>query len=934
MIRHTTVGRAFIGRSSELAELENARRSLAQSRGSLLLLGGEAGIGKTRLLAEFLARSKGGRARNIASAECLQHASHPFGPIRSLVRALLPIASRDFFLTTSGRALGQVVPEAASRVDAARGVPVEKALLFAALADFFKCVAAKRATVLSIEDLHWADPSTLEFLEYFAPRITAARLMLICTYRSEEVESRAALLNLLAGVLRERSVRSITLQPLSSGDIRAILQDALHSRARLAVPTIGEIERRCEGNPFFAEELLKDAIDQPGAEGVSLPLSIRASIVQRLALLSDDARRILSYAAVLGDRFDPSLIALVMQRDVESVLPALHRARGLNFIFEEHGPLATCRFRHALTREAIYDEMLAFDSRRVHERIIELFETLNDDDRYLQELAYHAWQAKDAAKTVEYNERAGEAALGLSATADAAECFQRALSAVTDEGDEVRLLERLGSAAEMQGRLSDAIERFESALAIRLRRSEFDAAGRIVPWIVGDRSNMGDNTAVPYAEDFLARYGDRLSAARRDNILALAARLTSAVYDFAAVDRFLSGMSEPRSLEPRGRQNELIARLNLQAYKGDTASWERVVLEFDEVLPSLSPYLSVIALLTIAQSGTYLGVNEIVRKAFDRAERLQRKWAFNALAVFGAAVKSAHLYLIGEIAAARSSILRALEGPDVPVARQVLAQVGALVGLALNDDTIARRCLDENVIRQAQAETISVDTALILAARGTWLAERGRLHESRADLRLALDGLREATPACGIVLASAGRYLGDEELPRVVKLAESAGQSDNLVVQANAALVAAIVARRSGGQATEAALSAAGLFRRLGWPMHEAQALEIAGQPEAAAKLYDRCGATADVHRLSGQGAPADSAAAGPALSSRERQIAQLVTLGLTNTAIAQRLAVRTKTVEKHLSSIFDKLAVRSRAQIAAYVAREEAGKPTPAARG
>jgi len=300
VIRQTAVGRAFIGRSSELAELENARRSLAQSRGSLLLLGGEAGIGKTRLLAEFLARSKVGRARNIASAECLQHASHPFGPVRSLVGTLLPIAPREFFSTTSGRALGQAVPEAASGADAARGVPVEKAALFAALADFFKCVAAKRATVLSIEDLHWADPSTLEFLEYFAPRITAARLMLICTYRSEEVESRAALLNVLAGVLREPSVRSITLQPLSSGDIRAILQDALHSRARLPVPTIGEIERRCEGNPFFAEELLKDAIDQPGAEGVSLPLSIRASIVQRLALLSDDDRRILSYAAVLG----------------------------------------------------------------------------------------------------------------------------------------------------------------------------------------------------------------------------------------------------------------------------------------------------------------------------------------------------------------------------------------------------------------------------------------------------------------------------------------------------------------------------------------------------------------------------------------------------------------------------------------------------------
>jgi len=924
VIGHPVTCRTFVGRSEELAALQDARRGLARSRGSIVLIGGEAGIGKSRLLAQFLRSAEQGRARNLATAQCLESAQQPFGPIRSFLCALVGTVPPELWSTKALRAFVQLVPEniAPAIVARYRESLLEKAELFAALVETFKTVSAKRTTILSIEDLHWSDHSTLAFLNYLAPRVAGTRLLLVATYRSDELESNAPLYDAISRLLREATVAAIELKPLSTVDTRELL-DGASQGVTLPAETISDIERRCEGNPFFAEELLKSAVEQPGSPGEApLPLSLRASILQRVSIFSEDDQRVLRQAAVLGLRFDLALLAQVMNREVDSIVPALRRARGSNIVIEERAPRLRCRFRHALTRQIIYEDMLEYDRQRLHRQILQALEALGEDESHLEELAYHAWEAKDVARTLRYNERAAEAALAFRAISEAATCLQRALAAASDAADRARLLERIGSVAQLQGELRSAIDAFEAALAIRLDRAEYDAAARLVVAIVGERSNSGDDTAVAYAQAFLDEHGARLSAGARDGLLVLAARLTSASYDFALVTRLLSSVSEPTVLPPRARQNYLIAQLNKHAYYGDVAAWERNQSEFETVLPLLPPFLRVIAQYAIAQTGCYLGANRQVEAALEDARRIEVHWGFGGIDAFGAAVRALYLWLRGRLLEARACIERALEQPEISVAIQLLAFVGPLIGLALEDDMLAERCLGDEVIRGAREGAIPLDSAVTLAARATWLAGRGRLEEARGDLRLAIDMLPRATPACATVLTSAAKYLPTAELPRVIDLANAPLGDGNLAGIAIAGHVGAIFISRTGSEhAIGLAERAAQAYQTLGWPMFEAESLELTGRSDEALALFERCGAIWDARRL--QGPRALPARAAPALlSPRECEIAELVTLGLTNTAIADRLAVRTKTVEKHLSSIFAKLAVRSRAQIAAFVSR------------
>jgi DNA-binding CsgD family transcriptional regulator/tetratricopeptide (TPR) repeat protein len=912
----------FVGRKDELAALTDARRALSQSHGSVVLLGGEAGIGKSRLLAQFVRQSSEGRARTLVGAECLEQAQQPFGPIRSLARALhakVPLADLPPHVL---RALAQL----GSDVLSDDGPRLEKGELFDALLTFVKLVCAKRATVFTIEDVHWADQSTLEFLSYLTPRIGATRLLLVATYRSDEVEGNAPLFDALSRMLRESTARRIVLEPFATGEVRALLAGTLEGRSRPPQSVIDDIERRCEGNPFFAEELVKDALEREGSLGRSLPISIRASILQRLSALSDEDRRVLAYAAVLGPRFDPSLLALAMQRDVDQVLPALRRARDLNILAEERTPAARCRFRHALTRQTICDDMLAFDARRLHERIVVTLESFAAAEDRIEELAYHAWQAKDTVRTIRYSERAGEAALTLRALAEAGANFERALGAASDDADKARLLEQIASVAAMQGQLERSADVLESALAIRRERSEFADAARIVASIIGHRSNLGESheVTISRAETFLEEHAALLPDAARDRLGALAARLASAAYDFERMERLLANVSPPQSLAPRVRLNYDVAQLNRLAFIGDVAGWRRVANDHHDLVSSAPPLLAVISLAAIAQSGAYLGANREVERALAEAERTIAEWGFGGVDAFVAAVRGVYLWLRGDVQEARSSLERALERPEIVVAQVVVSTIGPFVAQALGDEALGERCLAAG---RAQDDK-GPDGAQLLGARGAWSAFRGRLHAAQADLTAAIGELRAAPPASSPLLVSAARHLPARDLARLRSLCDvTTLHPANAPGRATFDLVAAILAQREGDDvaAIRHAEEASQGYAALGWPLFEAQALEIAARSPEALLRYQRCGAVADARRLAPASTLLSKLPHEPRLSTREREIAGLVTTGLTNAEIAERLSVSDKTVEKHLSSIFAKLGLRSRAQVAAFIGRESA---------
>lgn len=918
MIAQPVVCPIFVGRSAELAILHDARRALSMSRGSFVLVGGEAGIGKSRLLAQFLGfTTRNRRPLYVASAECIEHAELPFGPFRTLLASLarsMPAGHPP----AAARALDQLTaPHAVAGAN-----QLEKNELFEGVVAFLRSVSSKRAAILTIEDIHWADRSSLELLGYIAPRLAGTRLLLIATYRSDEVDARPDLFAALSRLSREPTVSRIALEALDPVETSELVIAALRGRTALASEMRNDVVRRSEGNPFFAEELLKEALEAPRLPGEArLPISIRGMIAGRLALLSEEHRRIVTHAAMLGYRFEPEILALTLGRELEDVLPALRRGRDLNIFVEEDG--ARFRFRHALIHRVARGDLLHVEARRAHERILRTLEALPEHDRYVDMMAYHAAQAQDAEKTLRYSERAAGIALDMRALPEARALFEQALSVVPDRGSAARLLERVGYVAETQGVLDEAADRYEAAMYAYRELGDVDLATSLVNKLTVCRNNLGDRSVVAFGEAFLAEYGERASRGVRDHFLATLARLAMISYDAERAAALLARIEAPDELVPAARMNALTAQLDVLWCAGDVAGWSEIADRLFETIGSLAPYNQLVGLYSIAQSASWLGRGDLAERALARADRIPEGRDFTGLYLYGSAVRALHAYTAGRLEAARAYVREAARSSEGTVSQMALALVAPLVALELDDETlVSPATLSE--ISAARRRADNPDDAVILAAGAAWSAAHGRTDEARADLRRALSCLPRAMPSCAEVLSLSALHLDRAELEPLRRLIDPAGfLADDVAGRAHASLASAILERRFGetDAATAFALQAAAGYRQLGWPLHEARALEAAGDLAAAQRLFAACGAAAHVRRLTP--APDVVVALTSKLSEREASIARLIAEGSGNPAIGEQLSISVKTVEKHVASIFEKLGVKSRSQVAAIVARE-----------
>ena len=922
MIAQPVVCPIFVGRTEELAILHDARRALSMSRGSFVLIGGEAGIGKTRLLAQFLAFiARNRRPPLLVSAECSEQTEQPFGPFRTLLAALAREnpGSRP---PAAQRALDQLTAPFATT-----GSQLEKNALFEGIAAFLHAVANRRATILTIEDIQWADRSSLELLTYLAPRLAGTRILLVATYRSDEVDARPELFGALSRLSREPTVVRIALEALDPDQTKELVLAALRGRAALESEMRNDVVRRSEGNPFFAEELLKEALEAPRPAGEpSLPISIRGMVSGRLALLSTEHRRIVTNAAVLGYRFEPELLALTLGCELDDVLPALRRGRDLNIFVEEAG--AEFRFRHALIHRVARGDLLQVEARRIHERILQTLEALPDADRHVDVMAYHAAQSQDAEKTLRYSERAAEIALEMRALPEARALYEQALAVVPDRAAAARLLARVALVGELQGTLDDSADRYEAAMHAYRELGDFDRATAMVRALTVCRNNLGDRTAVAFGTSYLAEYGARASVLERDYLLATLARLAMIQYDAELAEDLLGAIESPGDLPPSGRQNYLMTQLETYWCAGDVAGWTALAERLFEMIGSLRPYTAAIALLSIAQGASSLGLGDVTGRALSRIDRMPEWGAFNALHIHAAAVRAQSAYLLGRLGEARAHVRDGARGADGTVSQMALAVVAPLIALELDDEALVSPATTAEVAA-ARRRADNPDDARMIAAGAAWSAAHARPDEARADLRRALACLPRLYPSCGDVAFLAARLLEPADLDPLRRLTDpDAFLPGDTIGRAHAALTEAVLERRFGdaGRATARALDAAAAYRDLGWPLFEAHALEAAGDVDAARTLYAACGAIAQTRRLSPDqpAAPAITAK----LSEREVAIAGLIAEGLGNPAIAEQLSISVKTVEKHVASIFEKLGARSRTQVAAIVAREGRASP------
>jgi len=448
----------IVGRQKDLDALFGALASARARTGRAVLIGGEAGLGKSALLRRFGERATAEGA-SVLVGECIEvEARKPFGPFVQILRAALREQSAgdaERSLREHAVELMRFVPELARASATEPSVDqAERYRLHESFVSLFADLARDHPLVLVVEDLHWADEATLELFPYLARRLRAEPVLLLGTYRTDELHRTHPLNGLLAEVARTRVADRIRLQPLTLEETGAAMTSALGLKRPPSVEFRQAVHEHCEGSPFFIEEVLKalvergDLAHRDGAwrrtkevRAIAIPDSIRDAVRERLRRLPEEARQVLRIAAVIGQRFDLDLLLEIVGLAEREVLAALRTAIDGQLVVEVQGDDAqeTYSFRHALTREIIVGELMQRERRQLHRAIAEATEKRAGPGAAAEaeELAYHFDEARDNEKALRYHGLAAREARRLFAFARAARHLERWLELAPDDHHDV-----------------------------------------------------------------------------------------------------------------------------------------------------------------------------------------------------------------------------------------------------------------------------------------------------------------------------------------------------------------------------------------------------------------------------------------------------------------------------------------------------------------
>ncbi|MFJ4951635.1 AAA family ATPase [Streptomyces sp. NPDC088760] len=394
-----SVSPVFVGRTDELGTLNDALARAAAAEPQALLLGGEAGVGKTRLVEEF-ATAAARLTAVVAVGGCVEIGADglPFAPFSTALRALRDALPEEFAAAAAGQEeeLARLLPDL-GEAGAGRHDEQGMARLFELTARLLERVAAEHTVVLVLEDLHWADASTRHLLAYLFRTLRAGRLLVLATYRSDDIHRRHPLRPLLAELDRLRTVRRIELARFTREE--ACRQIAGILAAEPDPAQVDEIYERSDGNAFFIEELAVAA-----AEGncTGLTDSLRDLLLVRVEALPESAQRVARIVAEGGSTVEYRLIAAVAQLTEDDLIEALRAAVGANLLTATRAGDGY-RFRHSLVREAVADDLLPGERSRLNRRYAEALEAdpaLVPADARVMRLASYWYHAHDAAKAL------------------------------------------------------------------------------------------------------------------------------------------------------------------------------------------------------------------------------------------------------------------------------------------------------------------------------------------------------------------------------------------------------------------------------------------------------------------------------------------------------------------------------------------------------
>ncbi len=548
-------GGLLLGRQREMAVLRGAFDSAEAGHGRLVLLEGDAGIGKTRL-ADALAAEARVRGARVLWGRCWEAGGAPaYWPWLQPIRAYLADASGSEVaeaLGSSGPSVARIVTELGTTNPDEPGLAADDSegsrfRIFDATSRFLRAIAAERPLVLVLDDLHAADEPSLRLLQFLAADISASRLLVIAIYREEAFDPGDPRSTLLADVARATGAERLSPRGLTEAEVFDYIE-AVGEKA--PQPGLAQsVFRETGGNPLFVGEVVRLLADEGRLHGdrdklgrpLGVPAGVRAVIGRRLARLSEPCRDLLGRLSVYGE-VQLDLLANLEERSSDELLELLDEAAASRVLQAPASPGGSWRFEHALIRDVLYAALPAAARIRLHRRTGETLEERYGGDREppLAELAHHFAAAAVGAKAVDYASRAAARATRQAAHEEAVRLYRLALElGGLDDRTRCRLLLDLGQAATRAGDQATMREAFVAAAAIaeRLGLAEELAlaavgyGGQLVHRRAGD-----DPLLIPLLEQALAAIPTDDSRVR----VRLLARLAGALRDEPTMARRLA----------------------------------------------------------------------------------------------------------------------------------------------------------------------------------------------------------------------------------------------------------------------------------------------------------------------------------------------------------------------------------------------------------
>ena len=980
-----------IGRSAELSSLQ----AFLDRPSGLLLISGEAGIGKSRLVREArtLASDRGIR---VLEGRCFEaDRALPFAPALDVLRQLIDrfgVADVERFAGAAAPDLARLLPELCmdtTAIDTERlDAETAKRRLLDGFARLLMGIADEQPLLLVVEDIHWPDASSLELLLHLARRTDRDRLYLVLTYRGDEVHP--DLEHFLATLDRERLGNEIRLDRLDAGQVAIMLQAIFGVEAPVPAGLLHVIYSLTEGNPFFIEEVLtvlgterRLVVADGGWSREDLrcprvPRSVHDAVQQRLKTLSGPARDVLTLAAVAGRRFDFDLLRTLSGRDEAALLHLMKELVAARLVVEESGDRFV--FRHALTREAIYGGLLDRERRLLHRRIAEAIECddVTSSETRLGDLATHYDAAGCWMQALEAARRAGMRATSLHAPRAAVEQLTRAVKATRALGlpPDPEFHRERGRAYEILGQFESALADYATALDLARSaedlRGEWETllelgllwssrdyrqTGQFVTEALGVARTLGDPATVARS---LNRVGNwRLNIEEPVEAMRLHQEAL-AIFEAIGDDR---GVAE--SLDLLGMAGMLGANIAASASAHERAallwrtlgdqrglaaallglSWQSSTFHTDTI-PVVRPVAEIretglrsIAVcreidwrvgecwcqwgflgMTLGAAGEYELALPGTRQALQIAREIEhRQWMVAARCMLG------NLYAdLGDLTAARIELEMALES-----ARQINSPywIRSATGWLTS---ILTRGNELDAAVSVLGQELEVETPMnMLAGRLLWrsAAELALAQNEPARALEIVERLVATTPGGthrpiarlellrGEALAALGRY---EQASAALMIArdEAAWSGARALLWRVEAARGRLAQRRGEGlRAAQACANARAIVDALAARVPDdalrATLLTAADREAPLPPASVSAGAEADVESP---------------LTKREREVATLLTEGLTNREIGERLYLSEWTIATHVRNILAKLDLSSRAQIAAWVASRGIG--------